>query len=64
VVPVEFGSFMVSLSAFPLPNGGSRGARPEVCAMALAANAEAKATAKTNFFTIFSVVFRCASLEV
>ena len=62
-LPAELGSFMVSLLASPLPNGGSRGARPEVCAMALAANAEANATAKTNFFTIFSVVFRCAGLK-
>jgi len=62
-LPAELGSFMVSLLASPLPNGGSRGARPEVCAMALAANAEANATAKTNFFTIFSVVFRCAGSQ-
>src|SRR5579863_2554195 len=54
---------MLSLPAFPFPNGGSRGARPEVCAIALAANAEANATAKTNFFTIFSVVFRGAGLK-
>src|SRR3984957_14748544 len=49
---------MVSLLGSPLPKGGSRGARPEVCAMAPAVNAEANAIAKTNFFTIFSVVFR------
>src|ERR1700722_1809593 len=49
---------MLSLPGFPFPKGGSRGARPEVCAIAPAVNAEAIATAKTNFFTIFSVVFR------
>jgi len=31
-----------------------------VCAIAPAANTEASAAAKRNFFTTFSVVFRCA----
>jgi hypothetical protein len=59
-LPAEFGSCMVSLSAFPFPKGGSLGSRLEleVCAIALAANAEANAAAKRNFFTMLSAVFR------
>jgi hypothetical protein len=51
---------MVSLLALPFPKGGSLGGTPwlEVCAIAPAANTELNATAKRNFFTIFSVVFR------
>jgi hypothetical protein len=61
---------MVSLLALPFPKGGSLGGTPwlEVCAIAPAANTELNATAKRNFFTIFSVVFRgaerrCAGLD-
>jgi len=57
--PAEFGSCIVSLLRLPFPKGGSRGARP-FCAIALAANTEANAAAKRNFFTMFSVVLRCA----
>jgi hypothetical protein len=58
LLPAEFGSCMVSLLASPFPKGGSLGERPEVCAIALAANADVNTTAKINFFTIFSVGFR------
>jgi hypothetical protein len=59
--PAEFGSCMVSLLRLPFPKGGSLGGMLElVCAIAAAANTEVNAAAKRNFFTIFSVVFRCA----
>jgi hypothetical protein len=52
---------MVSLLVLPFPKGGSLSTPwPAVCAIAPAANTELNATAKTKFFTIFSVVFRGA----
>ena len=58
--PAELGRCMVSLSALPLPKGGSLGGMLwfEVCAIAPTENTAVNAAAKRNFFTIISEVFR------
>jgi hypothetical protein len=64
-IPAELGSRMVSLSALPFPKGGSLGGMLwfEVCAIAPMENTDVNAAARSNFFTIFSEIFRLHKVE-